>query len=195
MMCQYSVNLVKRFSAHPRLRHLVPIIEKLRFIIPSLHIQNHKEDCMYEFSSAYLESAGHFFGETAEMVWPELNELGGQTRQMNNGHRQGVLEDKFGHWNWVKTENMGERFAYTLHSHLTFASAVSLVNDLHYFITLWAEKREFLVGLSRAYQDKLEQWKSMDRTPVRQASGYVRSVYRHNPDAKGMPSRTESLKD
>jgi len=49
----------------------------------------------------------HFFGETAEHVWPELNQLGAQTRQMNNGHCQDTIIDHHSHWNWTKTSNIG----------------------------------------------------------------------------------------
>jgi hypothetical protein len=61
---------------------------------------------MYLFSSAYIPGAGHKHGETAEMTWAEFNQLGPQTRQMNNGHRQDTIIDHFGDWNWKKTANM-----------------------------------------------------------------------------------------
>lgn len=62
---------------------------------------------MYLFSSAYMKNAGHFHGETSEQAWPEINQLGGQTRQMNNGHRQDTLIDHHGDWNFKKTSNLG----------------------------------------------------------------------------------------
>jgi len=69
-------------------------------------VTNHKEDCEYRYSSAYQQNAAHFHGETAEQTWAELNHLGPQTRQMNNGHRQDVIIDHEGDWNWKKTLRM-----------------------------------------------------------------------------------------
>jgi len=83
-------------------------VRNIRYLIPLVHVQNHKDNCTYLYSSAYVEHAGHFFGETAEHVWPELNQLGAQTRQMNNGHRQDTIIDHHSHWNWMKTSNLGE---------------------------------------------------------------------------------------
>ncbi|KIM35704.1 hypothetical protein M413DRAFT_51930, partial [Hebeloma cylindrosporum] len=40
----------------------------------------------------------HFPDET----WVKLNQLGGQTRQMNNGHRQDTIIDHHSYWNWSK---------------------------------------------------------------------------------------------
>jgi hypothetical protein len=61
---------------------------------------------MYEFSAAYTPSSGHFHGETAEQYWVELNQLGPQTRQMNNGHRQDCIIDSHSDWNWKKMMGM-----------------------------------------------------------------------------------------
>jgi hypothetical protein len=104
--CQYSVHVVKRFEkSFPDIAHL---IRRTRWSIPALHVQGHKEDCLYNFSTAYMPCVGHFHGETAEFYWPEANQLGPHVRQMNNGHRQDTLIDHHGDWNWKKTMKMGE---------------------------------------------------------------------------------------
>lgn len=102
--CGYKVNIISRFQQnHP---DLVTIVERMTYLIPLVHVHNHKDNCTYSYSSAYIPHAGHFHGETAEHYWPECNQLGPQTRQMNNGHRQDTLIDHHGDWNWKKIANM-----------------------------------------------------------------------------------------
>ena len=103
--CGYSVNASSRFKAN--FPELAPVVEKMTWLIPLVHVQNHKSNCMYLFSSAYSKGAGHFHGETAEMTWAESNQLGAQTRQMNNGHRQDTIINAASDWNWKKIVNMG----------------------------------------------------------------------------------------
>lgn len=108
-MCQYKVNLQKRFDEQfPDVAHLV---QKMRFAIPALHVQGHKEGCQYWYATAYMEGVAHFFGETAEYYWPTANQCGAQTRQMNNGHRQDTLIDHHGDWNWKKVIKMRESYS------------------------------------------------------------------------------------
>ena len=101
--CAYWVNAVDRFQKH--FPDLVSEIERIRWLIPLVHVQNHKDNCMYCFASAYIPNAGHFHGETAEHYWAESNQLGAQTRQMNNGHRQDTLIDHHSDWNWKKSSH------------------------------------------------------------------------------------------
>ncbi|KDR72437.1 hypothetical protein GALMADRAFT_51291, partial [Galerina marginata CBS 339.88] len=82
--CSLCVNALKRFIEN--FPDEAELVEKFRWLIPLLHVQNHKDNCTYLYSSAYVRGAGHFHGETAEMPWVELNQLAPQTRQMNNGH-------------------------------------------------------------------------------------------------------------
>ncbi|CAA7262273.1 unnamed protein product [Cyclocybe aegerita] len=111
--CAYWVNMVDRFKRN--FPDLVDTIRRIRFLIPLVHVQNHKDNCMYQFSSAYTDGTGHFHGETAEHIWPELNQLGAQTRQMNNGNRQETLSDHHNDWNWKKTANLGKFWTVTHH--------------------------------------------------------------------------------
>jgi hypothetical protein len=113
--CQYCVNLVKQFEKQfPDIIHLV---KRMRHAIPALHVQGHREDCMCLFGTAYIESIGHFHGETAEHYWPEANQLGPQTRQMNRGHRHDTLIDHHNDWNWKKTMSLGECLPLILPCH------------------------------------------------------------------------------
>ena len=106
--CSLCVNAVQRFVDY--FPGEAEFVENIRWLIPLLHVQNHKDNCTYLYSSAYVHGAGHFHGETAEMTWVELNQLAPQTRQMNNGHHQDTIIDHHSHWNWMKTSNMGASF-------------------------------------------------------------------------------------
>ena len=106
--CSLCVHAVQRFINY--FPGEAEFVENIWWLIPLLHVQNHKDNCTYLYSSAYVRGAGHFHGETAEMTWVELNQLAPQTRQMNNGHRQDTIIDHHSHWNWMKTSNMGAPF-------------------------------------------------------------------------------------
>lgn len=105
-MCQYSVHLQSRIKEN--FPDVAPLIKDMRYAIPALHIQNHKDDCMYKYGTAYLNMVGHFHAETAEHYWPSLNKLAANTKQMNAGHRHDTIIDHHGDWNWKKTTKMGE---------------------------------------------------------------------------------------
>ena len=100
------MNAIKRFEKN--FQDLVPAIKPTRYLVPLVHVQNHKDNCTYRYSSAYTPNAGHFHGETAEHTWAELNQIGTQTCQMNNGHRQDTLIDHSSDLNFKKLANMGE---------------------------------------------------------------------------------------
>jgi hypothetical protein len=102
--CAHCVHFVERF-----LKNFPEHAEEVKnfcHIIPSLHIEGHGEDCMVLFGPAYKPCIGHFFGETAEYYWPESNQLGAFTCQMNPGHRHDTIIDHHSDWNFKKTINM-----------------------------------------------------------------------------------------
>ncbi|KAJ7889990.1 hypothetical protein B0H13DRAFT_1887753 [Mycena leptocephala] len=99
--CQYSVNVVKRFEDF--FPDLAPIVKRMRWAVPALHIQGHQEECMYRFATCYMTATGHFHGESAEYYWPELNQIGTQVCQMSGGHRQDVISINHNDWNFKKT--------------------------------------------------------------------------------------------
>lgn len=110
--CGFEVNVIPRFQrSFPELVDLVS--NDVEWLIPLMHVQNHKSNCMYLYASSYIEGAGHFHGETSEMVWAESNQLGAQTRQMNGGHRQDTIINATSDWNWKKIANMGKTLCYT----------------------------------------------------------------------------------
>ncbi|THU77114.1 hypothetical protein K435DRAFT_703122, partial [Dendrothele bispora CBS 962.96] len=53
-------------------------------------------------TSTYLSDQKEFY------YWVELNQVGGYTRQMNDGHREDTIIAHHNDWNWRKTVNMGK---------------------------------------------------------------------------------------
>jgi len=101
--CQFAIHAADRFDSF--FPELASLVRRTRWAVPALHIQGHKDACMYLYSTAYMDCVGHFHGETAEQLWPEANQVGAHVKQMNNGHRQDTLNDHYGDWNWKKTMN------------------------------------------------------------------------------------------
>ncbi|KAI0027460.1 hypothetical protein K488DRAFT_61527 [Vararia minispora EC-137] len=163
LACISSVHLVKRFSDH--FPHLVDQIKMIRWAVPAVHVANHKERCQYEFSTAYLEQFGHFFGETCEVIWAEMNQLGPMICQMNAGRRHDTLNDHFGDWNWKKTIKMG------LHLSSSIQTAYSL----------YIEKRDAFCHITVSFGPELvHKWDALSREfQERCAKKDFFSVYRH----------------
>ncbi|KAJ7137179.1 hypothetical protein C8R44DRAFT_608333, partial [Mycena epipterygia] len=72
--------------------------------VPAVHIQGHQEECKYKFSMSYMLAMGHFHGETAEVYWLELNQIGTQVCQQRGGHRQDTIMNHHNDidWNYKK---------------------------------------------------------------------------------------------
>ncbi|KAJ6616904.1 hypothetical protein B0H10DRAFT_1914835 [Mycena sp. CBHHK59/15] len=167
--CEYYINLESRFQQH--FPDLVEDVRRMRWGVPSLHVQGHQDSCNYLFGTTYMECVGHFHGETAEHYWPEANQLGPHVRQMNNGHRQDTIISHHGDWNHKKTMKI----------------AVTLANDLALANTRYVEKRNHFIGLSISYSDRLDVWKQMDRTQSK-VGKEAKSVYKHRTSK--VPSQT-----
>lgn len=103
--CQYSVKAKERFAAN--FPDLIARLDNTRFAIPVVHLRDHQDACEYIYGSYYLKGAGHFYGEQAESIWAEFNQLGARTRQMNSGHRHDIINEHIADWNWRKLTNLG----------------------------------------------------------------------------------------
>ena len=77
-----------------------------------MHINNHREDCIYRHSFNYTPGVGCTCGEGIETTWAEANQTAGSTKKENNGHRHDSLDDFHGYWNWEKVVRMGEHDLY-----------------------------------------------------------------------------------
>ena len=71
--CSLCVNAVQWFINY--FPGEAEFVENIWWLIPLLHVQNYKDNCTYLYSLAYVHGEGHFYGETAEMTWVELNQL------------------------------------------------------------------------------------------------------------------------
>ncbi len=82
--CSYHTNLARRLD-NVLFDDVCDCLHRMRFMIPDLHVQGHKDDCIYLYGSAYTKCNGHNHGEGIEQLWSLLDQLGLQTCQMNNG--------------------------------------------------------------------------------------------------------------
>ncbi|KAJ3963950.1 hypothetical protein EV361DRAFT_956450 [Lentinula raphanica] len=112
--CSYCVHHHKRFASSEYLADQKSFVQKFEYGIPDLHIKGHQDDCMVRFAHNYRWCTGHFHGETAEFYWVELNQVGGYTRQMNDGHREDTITAHHHDWNHRKTINSAELIAQAL---------------------------------------------------------------------------------
>ncbi|KIY47261.1 hypothetical protein FISHEDRAFT_45685, partial [Fistulina hepatica ATCC 64428] len=106
--CQYSVNWLKQISQ--QFSDLVDFAERVRWAISTLHIKDHKSNCMYMYGMCYKECMGHFHAETVEHFWPTLNQFCKVTRQMTPGHQHDALTAFTNDWNWKKVAGMDTFF-------------------------------------------------------------------------------------
>ncbi|KAJ7716285.1 hypothetical protein B0H16DRAFT_1801604 [Mycena metata] len=158
--CEYFINLEQRFKDN--FAKLLPMIKRMRWGVPALHVQGHQDSCTYLFGTAYMECVGHFHGETAEQYWPEANQLGPHVRQMNNGHRQDTMIIHHGDWNHKKTMGI----------------AASLAEDIVEAKQKYREKRNHFMALSASFRAHLQQWREISRTTSKKGKEAI-SVYKH----------------
>jgi hypothetical protein len=110
--CSYSVNIASRFQQH--LPDLHDVISRTRFAIDSLHVHDHIDKCMYNFSTEYMENTGHFHGVGVEQFWAVQNQSGPKTSQMNPGHRTDSITEDIEDWNWKKMVKIGKQYVLIL---------------------------------------------------------------------------------
>ncbi|KAH6916341.1 hypothetical protein BKA70DRAFT_1502308 [Coprinopsis sp. MPI-PUGE-AT-0042] len=172
IICSWHVNVDDRMKE--QYPDVYPFFENCQYTIPLLHIQNHKDNCTYLYSSAFAIGAGHFHGETAEHPWVYVNQFGGQGRQMSHGNRHDLYADVFNNWNWKKYINLPAQ----LFNELTRAKRHRL------------SKRNVFLGLCKLYHDKIAVWDLLDRQArTKDGNKEVMCVYRHNPS--NIPSQAQ----
>ncbi|KAK6974846.1 CxC2 domain-containing protein [Favolaschia claudopus] len=158
--CQYSVGIVERFEKN--FPDLVDVA-----------------NCMYKFGTSYMVATGHFHGETAEVYWPELNQIGTQVTQQSGGHRQDTITIHHQDWNYKK---MCKSFSLLL-AELRTADATFEKHHKHF------------LGLCATYAERIvtEKWLSMSREPDDSDAKVTKSVYRqsslHVPTQKAIYER------
>ncbi|KAK6985121.1 hypothetical protein R3P38DRAFT_3374765 [Favolaschia claudopus] len=89
--CEYMINLPSRFAQ--QFPDLLESIKKIRWGVPALH---------HSWSVKLISMAKPL----STTYWPELNQLGPHTLQMNLGHRQDTIIAHHGNWNHEKTSKI-----------------------------------------------------------------------------------------
>lgn len=107
IVCQWFINIFQRMSGWPKeLRPRAGL--NLRPLIPKFHEPAHLEKLHEQYSFNLAEGVGLADGECPERVWGSHNPLAGSTRTMGPGTRDDILDDHFGHWNWLKYCSTGK---------------------------------------------------------------------------------------
>lgn len=104
VICSRIRNIIARFRKHHP--QLVPIVEQLQCLLPSMHLHAHKELCQITYALAYAAGFGLTHGEGVETPWAEFNIAGLTTREMTAGARHDAINDLFNFWNWGKNETL-----------------------------------------------------------------------------------------
>jgi hypothetical protein len=184
-MCQYHVKLPERFRQ--RFPQMIPLIDEMRYMIPVLHLQDHQEQCEYKFGPYYMLGGAHYYGEHAESIWAEYNQVGGRTRQMTPGHRHDTLNEHHADWNWKKFITLRKQSLRQQIDMLTNTkpTALQLQEDCLTARELFHRKASLFERLCLQHADEIEKWDSASRLPV-VCDQEVESVYRL-PPSKGGP--------
>ncbi|KJA15504.1 hypothetical protein HYPSUDRAFT_103222, partial [Hypholoma sublateritium FD-334 SS-4] len=71
-------------------------------LIPKFHELAHLEKGHEQYSFNLAEGMGISDRECPEQVWASHNPLARSTRTTGPGMHDDILDDNFGHWNWLK---------------------------------------------------------------------------------------------
>lgn len=171
------MNILHRFREHfPKSKD---IIERTKFSIDALHINDHLDRCTYLYGACYQECTGHFHGVGTEQYWSENNQMGPQTRQMNPGHRHDKIINHHSEWNWKKMGRHGELATSVKLSYTNRNSAATTAKDLTLAWSLYVENHDHFKKLTAASMKNIPEWYRMSKEPEVTRDGEVKSVYRH----------------
>lgn len=106
IVCQWFINVFQRMPSWPKELQLQEGLN-LRPLIPKFHEPAHLDKNHEQYSFNLAEGIGLSDGECPERVWGSHNPLAGSTRSSGPGTRDDILDDNFGHWNWLKYSSMG----------------------------------------------------------------------------------------
>ena len=109
VMCQYMVNLRRRFNSSPHLT-MPPGLQILGGI-GQFHVHGHITECFPRFSSNFIKGAGMQDGEIIETLWTKTNPTADSTRGMSSAHRREVLDDHMNDSNWTKLTRISKPFS------------------------------------------------------------------------------------
>ncbi|KAI0716590.1 hypothetical protein C8Q76DRAFT_616444, partial [Earliella scabrosa] len=124
--CSYIAGILSRWKEWNLPPDLYDVVQRLRILLPQLHMLAHKESCQCEYALCYKQGTGHSNGESVEALWAEHNSVGLSTREMNGGARLDALNDYFNSWNWRKNEGRGKLIARKLREKLPVQASQTL---------------------------------------------------------------------
>ncbi|KAF7292950.1 CxC2 domain-containing protein [Mycena indigotica] len=87
---------------------------RLQYGLPVWHAEAHDPKCRIQFALRYLLGVGKTDGESTERLWSLLNPASWSTKEMGEGARHDVLEDKIDLINFEKNRSMGRTLARRL---------------------------------------------------------------------------------
>ena len=106
IMCQYSVNVKRRFRESPALEW-PSTLTTFHVGIGQFHIHGHRPACFPRYSVNFMLGAGNQDGEILETLWKPLNPASSSARGMTLFHRREVIDDHMNHSNWTKLTRIG----------------------------------------------------------------------------------------
>ncbi|KAF7288213.1 CxC2 domain-containing protein [Mycena chlorophos] len=86
----------------------------LYFGLPVWHAGAHQAECRAHLALAYMLGMGKTDGEAMERIWATLNPASWATKEMGEGARHDVLEDKIDRMNFAKNLSLGKSLARKL---------------------------------------------------------------------------------
>ncbi|TBU21409.1 hypothetical protein BD311DRAFT_743616 [Dichomitus squalens] len=101
--CTYLVGLMNRWDKWNLPLEMRKVLACMKILLPQMHMLAHKESC-----------TGHSNGETVEIAWAILYEIGVATREMNGGARHDAICDSINGYNWDKMQGLAEYLAHKL---------------------------------------------------------------------------------
>ncbi|KAJ7580971.1 hypothetical protein C8J56DRAFT_1056969 [Mycena floridula] len=105
--CQYRINLESQNKLLPqKLQHDFEKTE-IHAVLPIWHGDVHFLKCQTQNLVQYQDGAGKTDGEAPERLWGEINEIAYATREMGEGTREDVLEDRLDFHNIQKNVKLG----------------------------------------------------------------------------------------
>ncbi|KAF7321200.1 CxC2 domain-containing protein [Mycena chlorophos] len=120
IICQWIINFFDRLA---KIREsevdtstlAVDIDEAdLHFGLPVWHAGAHQAECRAHLALAYMLRMGKTDGEAMERIWAALNPASWATKEMGEGARHDVLEDKIDKMNFEKDIGLGKTLARKL---------------------------------------------------------------------------------
>ncbi|KAI0702189.1 hypothetical protein C8Q76DRAFT_632894 [Earliella scabrosa] len=105
VVCRWIRRIHKRWKK--LFPELLPIIEHMKMLLPSLHIHAHEELCQLVYALCYAEGFADIYGEGVETPLREFNKAGTSTREMTAGARRDWINSIYNDWNFQKFLGIG----------------------------------------------------------------------------------------